>query len=154
MTYTLSIPKLGSTDELVNVDVFDRADLKVRATKETPKGFFTEYVLATGSAADEVMVAVNATYDPKHNGGEGRTSYTVTLTSKLVETDDVSGIVTNRGAIGSGFFFFHPGKGVEDSSLIRKLLGNAFGLSYTSVTSNEMNTAVIDDLGNFITEIH
>lgn len=154
MTTTLVMAKLGSTNEAVNVDAIDRANLKIRSTEQTNDGYRTIFVLATGNSADEVTVTVNANFDPKANDGEGASRYTIRLKTWLIETDDTTGEVLYRQPAEFGVFMTLPGLGVRDASLVMQALMNCFSLVYQTVTTNEPDTVVITSLANFITEIH
>lgn len=154
MTTTTVVAKTGTTNEVLNVDTFNRANLALRKTTVTANGLMTEYVNSSGDSRVEVVAQVSANFDPKANNGYGASRYTCRLKSWVIETDDTSGEVLLEQPCEAGWFLTVPGKGMQDVTLFMTFLQNAFALAYPSVTAQEASEAALAELANFVTNIH
>jgi hypothetical protein len=150
----MSITKLGTNDEAVNIDAVDRSLFRVRKTEPTKSGgLVTTFVYSSGANSDEVLAIVSANYDPKALDGFGQSRYSIRITSHFLETDDTTGERVIDQPIEAGVFINFPGQGIMSTALALSLLQNAWSLCYDQVASQEADETVMSDLGNFIPEI-
>lgn len=149
MATTTVIQKLGTTKTHVEVDTLDQSALSLRAATVSPDGLraSADYVLAAGDSTIETTVKVRINRDPKAHAGEGKTNYSIRLSSIAVKTDDVSGETLWDLPVSAIIAFDLPGIGIPDAADVMQMLMNVFSLTYPSVDGSfEPSTSHVSEL--------
>lgn len=151
MSTTISGPKLGTTDETVNVATINRALLGATtqvAGSNGAQGF--DSIFLSGDARYSTVVSTRAYSDgPKAKNPEGpQDHFTFGYAFDVIETDDTSGAIVNQGRASVKISINWPQNVPHSSSVMRAGIENATALTYGGVSSNNPSSDVLDKIGN------
>lgn len=149
MSVTYAPSKLDTAVNDINLDIFvaDQSvlefdgietDAKTRAKTAT-------WIAATGDATNRKAVTVRIFRDlptvvnPKIN-------ITVKMTTVMIKSDSVTGLDTQAGPLASGFFIEFPQNVPVTVTDLRKMIDEAYSLSFNSVTSGAPDSVVLGKL--------
>lgn len=154
MPSVYEILHVGLTNETVNVDTLDRTQIRFQGSELLDSGVNrSKYELANGDSETPLQIEVDSIFDPRARGGVGETRYTIRMsTTELITEEGVSEPLWKE-PVTVGLFIRVGGRGFKAQSLYMKsMLSNLFALTYKTVTTNEGDVQVLDDLSQFFTE--
>lgn len=158
MSITIAIENIG-TVAVADVDMvsLDFADIRLGGTTISQDGRRKEtiYRYAVGDPVHPVTIFVTQRYDPTPNkfGKEGSTTTTWRLEAVESRTNSVTDEVIEN-PIEAGTWFTVAGKYIRSATEIRKLLHNAYVLTFGSVAAGVVDPSVLNALIDGLTECY
>jgi len=144
MTPTVSLENLPTNPHDVSVDLYTYANFLLRGSTQAPDGsvYTAEYVLDSGNPTLETTISFRIAYD---KDGTKRTS----MRLRTVEQITDSGVVTKQAPV-DVFINWNTAGAFEDTALLMKQIGAAFGLTFKTLVSKVPQTDVLDPVNRNI----